>query len=306
MTLLEQVLTMKQGKHLGDLCGWSLHGKHDRLTIEVIAAQHGIDNDLTLPRISPPNAYRRAIVEACRDAAREDDRGWIATVVESSQGYIVHEITRREIQSGANSTMTDNRAVFSTSTRTRFHRAAYSPTAPALGLMEVEDPTHPIAQRAVAIYEEYLSFIRADDIRQGFQRAFTAWAGVRVLDHGGLWLVPATFADKVRAWQTFIAEIGCSSIVIPVVDTDQAVASIKQVAEDSFEQQLAGLVEDLAAFAAKDNTRLSTLEARLETFDSLRSRVELYERLLGSTMGDLGARLVAAHDALASSISSLT
>jgi hypothetical protein len=62
---------------------------------------------------------------------------------------------------------------------------------------------------------------------------------------------------------------------------------------------LAGLFAELEVFAEKKDTRISTLEKRLETFDSLRNRAELYERLLGFNLEDLKSRVKEAENGLA-------
>jgi len=303
--ILSALTAPKEGTHLGDLCGWSLHGTFDRETVEQATEQLGLENDFQLPRLTAVNAYRRAAVEACKDAARQDQRGWSAELVQNDEDYIVHELVRKQIKSGGNSALTDKTTEFASETRIRFDKIGYRAGRSPETLVELEHPSHPMAARAAQLFVEYLTKFRANDIRSGFQRAFETWDGMRVLEHGGLWVIPSPHAEKVRAWKEWLHRLGCSSIIIPVFDTEETIASMRAMAEDNLEGQLARILGELESFSTKENTRVSTLESRLESFDTLRSKTEMYERLLGMKMEALKTRLSTAASSLKSSLASL-
>jgi hypothetical protein len=303
--IMKALLTPKEGKHLGDLCGWSLRGMHKSDDVHALCDELGLADDFKFPRVTPVNAYRRAVVDACKDAARNDERGWSAHLVQNDESCTVHELVRVQITGGSDSTLTDNRADFSAETRVRFDKVGYAAGRNPEQLMLLEHPDHPIAKEAARIYLEHMHMMRTADIRSGFQRAFEKWNGIRVLDHGGLWLVPAPFAEKVRAWKTFLDRLNCTAMIIPTLDTQETVDSMQRMANDSLEAQFAKILDELQQFATKDNTRVSTLESRLEAFGDLRSKTELYERLLGMKLDQLKTRLGAAADSLKTSLASL-
>jgi len=171
--------------------------------------------------------------------------------------------------------------------------------------MIFEDETHAISQQAKALYEELCVVFRTDDIRTAFQRAFKSWAGVPTLEKGGYWWIPATYAHKVRAWSGFMGALGNSTVVLPLFDTSETIASLQALTEQSVEVQLERLMEQLTRFSGKDTTRMSTLEARVEKFDELRDRAELYERLLGHQLQGLRDQLDVAQAALVASLREL-
>jgi len=303
--IMESLLAPKDGKHLGDLCGWSLHGQFDRDIVTKVADELGLADDFQFPNITPISAYRRAAVDSCKDAARNDERGWSAELVQNDESYIVHELVSKQIKQGGISALTDMTAAFSAETSIRFDKTGYHRGQTIETLMELEHAAHPMAQRAAALYLQYLTTLKASDIRAGFQRAFAKWQGMRILDHGGLWLVPSPYAEKVRAWKDWLAKIGCTALIIPVFDTEETVESMQEMARASLEGQLTSIIGELEAFSHKDNTRISTLESRLEAFDNLRSKTEMYERLLGMKMEQLKTRLGSAASSLKTSLSAI-
>jgi len=303
--ILGALLAPKEGKHLGDMCGWSLRGHFDRQRVTESAKEFDLEGDFQFPNITPISAYRRAAVDSCRDAARNDERGWSAELVQNDEAFIVHELVRKQIKQGGVSSLTDKTTEFESETRIRFDKTGYHNSRTIETLMELEHDAHPMAQRAAALYTEYLTTFKTSDIRAGFQRAFSEWKGMRILDHGGLWLIPSPYAEKVRAWKGWLERLGCTALIIPVFDTEETIDAMQEMAKTSLEGQLKSIVDELESFTHKDNTRLSTLESRLDAFDNLRSKTEMYERLLGMKMDELKTRLGSAASSLKTSLSAI-
>lgn len=304
--ILDALLAPKDGRHLGDLVGWSLHGKYQRDQVEQLTDRLGLAEDFQFPRLTPVNAYRRAAREACRESGvGADEQMWSVELVQNDKDYIVHEFLRKEIRDGSGSTMTDKTTSFTSETRIRFDRNCYRNGGTTEALVELEHPEHPVAQRAAKLYRDHLELFRADDLRSGFQRAFHRWGGMRILDHGGLWMVPEPFALKVRAWKQWMEELRCTPFIVPVFDTQETVATMQAMAVDTLEGQLQQITEELEAFTHKDNVKLETLEKRLNAFDDLRSKTEMYERLLDLQLDNLKGRLHAAADSLKTSLASI-
>lgn len=292
------------GRHLGDVVGWSQHGASPRFKADQAAEAHGLVDDLKLPIINPAGAYRQALRSAVKGTS--DERNWSVTLVEETSERIVHAILAAEEVADA-TTLSDKTREFRTSTKVAFNKGAQRLKHVDFGqLFEAEDPAHPVAVRARKGYLDLVECYRIAELRDAFQFAFRRWAGVRLVEHGGVWWIPAPYAEKVRAWAAFMGELHHSILVLPLFDTKEAVASLQEAAKQSLEGQLEEIVTDLQEFAGADTTRLSTLEDRLERWERLRNDAELYERLLGMRMAELGKGLDEARGALNAAITGWT
>jgi hypothetical protein len=299
--VMNKLLAMQEGKHLGDLCGWSLNGAHKQSTVTDLAEQHGLDEDLGLPKLSPASAYRRAVNDAVK-GGRRDERRFAAVKIEETELKIVHAIVRRDIVDAAGGSLSPKDASFETECKVGFDKEAYKDGKDADEMLKLSDETHPIAQKVKAQYEDLCVRYLPGDIRVAFQRAFERWGAIRLLEHGGLWWVPSPNADRVRAWKEFMSALGNSTVIIPVFDTEETINSLITASEETLEARLDGLMEQLQSFCSKGNTRVSTLEKRVEMFDDLRDQIELHARVLGNKQDELMKRLNDAHKGLVASL----
>ena len=96
--------------------------------------------------------------------------------------------------------------------------------------------------------------------------------------------------------------LGSSTVIIPVFDTEETIASLIKASEETLEARLATMMEQLSAFCEKGNTRVSTLEKRVEMFDDLRMQIELHAKVLGHKQNELMKRLNDAHKGLVESL----
>ena len=144
---------------------------------------------------------------------------------------------------------------------------------------------------------------KTDDIRTAFQRAFDKWGGVRMLDHGGLWWLPAPYAGKVRDWKEFIDRTQNTTLILPVFDTQETIEGLRRITRESLEGQIGELIDELKGFVESgDGIRQKTLETRIEKFDAIRDKAELYERLLGHRLDEIKVRVKEAHEGLMQTI----
>lgn len=288
------------GRHLGDVVGWSQSGASPRHQTDVAAFAHGIDGDLKLPIVNPAGAYRTALRAAVTGAA--DERRWSVTLVEETSQRIVHAILAAEEVADA-TTLSDKTREFRTSTKVAFNKGSQRlRNVNYIDLFEAEDAAHPVAIRARQEYAALVECYRTEDLRSAFQTAFARWAGMRLVDTGGVWFIPAEYATKVRAWAEFMTKLGHGTLVLPMFDSREAVANLRTSAQQSLEGQLQQIVDDLAQFAGAETTRLSTLEERLERWERLQRDAELYQRLLGVRTDELGKGLESARTALNAAI----
>jgi hypothetical protein len=299
-------LLATQGRHLGDLVRWELHGIVRQDVATAAAARFGLLDDLDFPVVTPNSAYRHAVRQSVR-GGKADERRYEVVKVEESPSKIVHAIVEKTVENKTTgSTMTNRDATFSTETRVGFDKDAYFAGGVAETMLQVEHPDHPIVARIRALYGELCVTYKTEDIRVASQRAFTSWHATAFGSGGGLWWAPSTAAEKVRSWAEWMEELGHRAYVIPLFDTEETVRALQLNAYESVENQMNALLDQMAAFSHKDNTRASTLERRVEEFDRLRDSAELYETLLGAQMSTIKERLVAAQKALVASISAMS
>jgi hypothetical protein len=290
---LASVLAQSEGQHLGDLCGWSLSGVIRQDEARMAADELGLYDDFGFPKLSPNSAYRRAVALAVKSGRRDEER-YEAVKVEDNTDRIVHSIIRKDIVAKYNGSMSEKDAEFSTETQIGFDKKHYN-----LG----SDKPHVIFDRVKANFEELCIVYKPDDIRTAFQRAFEKWGGIRMLDHGGLWWVPAPYADRVRLWKEFMEKTLNTTLILPVFDTSETIAGLRRITQESVDGQLHDLIEELQSFVTKgDGIRQSTLEKRVKKFDDIRDKADLYERLLGHRMTELKDSLKQAQQGLMQTI----
>lgn len=301
---LDEALQQAEGRHLGDLCGWSIPGSRSKAEVDSLAEACGIDDDLAFPKLTPNSCYRKAIQQVFNTGKKDTGRP-MAVVVEDSAERIVHSIVMSSVVDDANDTVSAKDAKFRTEFKVGFDKTAYNGSATAEGCLVLENSTHPLAEQLKDTYlelaEKYLSY----DIRVAFQAAFRIWDACPVLPHGGLWYIPSSRADKVRAWDRFMRGLGLVTAVIPTFDTAETIESLRQATRNGLESQLEDTLAllDLYAKEGISTVRTSTLEKRAEEFDALRARAELYQAILGTTVDDLKARVDTAAKRLSGDIS---
>jgi hypothetical protein len=308
---LQTLLQQQDGRHLGDFIGWSFSGTVSQRVAREEAEDHGLADDLKFPRANENSAYRTAVRKAV--TGRVDDRRYSVVRLHDDPEQIVHAIARQEVVTRAvhaqHVTRTDNEFVthkdidFKVEARVRFDKEARAAGKPAEALLDIDDPSHPVAALVRQHYYELCVVYTPDQIRSATQRAFTGWDGGRVLGNGGLWYVPSTHVDQVRAWVGWMDDVKQESLVIPVFDTTETVAALRKITRNNLDGQLQEIRDDLKRFADGGNrTRVSSLERRVEMFDTLRARADLYERLLGTEIEDLKQEAQKAQAALVQAI----
>jgi len=290
---LAAVLAQNEGRHLGDLCGWSLSGTINQEEARRIADELGLGDDFQFPKLSPNSAYRRAVRKAVQSGARDEER-YEAVKVEDTADKIVHSIVRKDVISKFSGTISLKDAGFQTEAQVAFNKRTQS--------LDMDKPHH-IVEQVKYFYQELCVVFKPDDVRVAFQRAFNKWGGIRMLDSGGLWWVPAPYAERVRLWKEFMERTRNSTLILPVFDTQETVEGLRRMTEETIEGQLEKIKTQLLGFADReDTTRTSTLEARVQRFDELRDKAELYERLLGHNMASLKQQVAAAQRSLVESL----
>jgi hypothetical protein len=306
MDALKKANAQQQEDHplLGVLVFWN----STAAAIDMCHAQadaHGIDQDLGWVRIDPRGAYLRAVRSTIKigQPGTVDERRVEAVRLDNgaTSGKIVHELERRTITKGAQRALTD-RAVKHDGFCVGFDLKALARGVPAESCILADDPTQPEVAIVLEQYKRAVSSYEADDLTTATNRALARWGGLPLSTSGGRWFVPARYADKVAAWEQFMASIGCHTSTWRIHVSPANMAELETTARDGLEERLRRLTEELADYTSKDRTKLGTLEDRVSQFDEMRNTVELYERLLGQTMDELRGRLETAAGALAETV----
>jgi hypothetical protein len=302
---MSDALNQQAGRHLGDLVGWSLLGIRDGVDKDVvvgIARQLGLGDMLRFPKISPSDAYRRAVrAYICRGSV--DERTGEAVKVEESN-RVVHRLVTHSVVDDANGgdALSKKDVEFLRTIKIGFDKTTQEIVA--------DDPDSKEAREIKRLWEQACTNYKANDIRSALMGAIGgACKGCPAMAHGGLWWVPVQHGATVRALAEWLRRVADkivpnkndwrpSMMIVPVFETAETIAALQQATQNDISGQLADLKSDLERFASSERTKVHSLESRVDDFDQLRERAELYGRLLGSTMNDLVAGIESARKAV--------
>ena len=208
---LHAATAQQQGDHalLGVLVFWNSTAAGIE-ACHAEAAAREIEADLGWVRIDPRGAYLRAVRSAIKigQPGTVDERRVEAVRLENSADRIVHELTRRTVTKGAARQLTD-RAVKHDGACVGFDLAALRKGTPAELCILADNPPPPEAAIVVEQYQRAVTMYEADDVTTATNRALARWGGLPLSTSGGRWFVPARYADKVQAWEDWMAAIGC-------------------------------------------------------------------------------------------------
>jgi hypothetical protein len=119
-------------------------------------------------------------------------------------------------------------------------------------------------------------------------KVLDACVAVTLRDHGGVYWCPAPFAETVRRLQTAVEKIGSSRVyILPVHASADATRTLGDAAKIAIEDELAALKAEVDGFVASPPDRPSTLVRRLDAFEGLHARANLYRDILQVHVQDL-------------------
>ena len=153
-------------------------------------------------------------------------------------------------------------------------------------------PGHDLAAVITSRFGELRSTHMADDVRRSMMKVLDACAVVTLRDHGGVYWVPSPYAETVRRLQGAIEKIGSSRVyLLPVHSSADANRTLGDAAKLAIEDELAALKAEVDGFMASPPDRPSTLVRRLDAFEGLQARANLYRDVLQVHVQDLEATL---------------
>ena len=155
-----------------------------------------------------------------------------------------------------------------------------------------DQPSDTMVQKLMARFEELKTLHTADDIRRTISKTLDSFAAVTLRTMGGIYWVPAIYAKELRQLQGVIERLGSSKMyLVPITATKEGQAALAQAAKASIEEELAALQMEMQQFLATPPDRASTLMRRLDHFDDLRRRANLYHTVLQAQVVGLGENL---------------
>lgn len=261
------------GEHLGDMLWWSLaDARTDRLTLESLWARANLPMEL-LPE-SP--MAEKAIKTAVREAqVGHHDR--LVRLGKEDNSEILYAVVREDRQN-------DGSLNYYTEARMTLHRRRE--------VFSSDWPSHDIVSAVESRFRLYRTTHTADDVRRTVVRTLHSFAAVTLRDVGGVYWVPAPYADHVRRLQAAIEQIGTSRVyLLPINRSPEAERTLGEVAWGSLEEELAALQAEIEAFLAAPPERASTLTRRLDAYQALQAKARLYSTLLKTEVHDLDAKL---------------
>jgi len=275
MTLeLIQHSLASSGEHIGDIVWWTLSDArltHSRLT--TVWHSHGLSPDLLPEEPTDEQAFRRAarscqvgITDKLIRLGKEDTTELVFAIV-------------------AEDRLGDGSVKHHQETLVRLDRNR--------GHVTVSDHGHELGVQIRERYNALRDVHAADDVRRLIVRTLQSFAAVTLREGGGVYWVPAKYSKPLRALSTAIAEFGGSRMsLVPVHRTKEAERAIGDAAQASIEQELTNLRTEINDFLASPPERASTLERRLDAFDVLRNRAQLYKTVLNTEVYGLESQLV--------------
>ncbi len=262
------------GEHLGDIVWWTLSdAKLQRTSLETIWSNAGLPMELLPDRPTAEKALRLAVREA--QVGQTDH---LIRLARDSGDELIYGIVREtKLESG--------HLLLAQEARVVLNRAAEALTS------DMDEHELVKAVRESFLANRYMH--TADELRRLLVRTLTkAFAAITLRDGGGVYWVPRAFAAELRRLEQAVGQFGESELnILPVHHSTEGSQTLGKVARGSLEQELAELRKEMEEFAAEPPGRASTLERRLEVFEEVRGRAQLYRDILKVQVDDLEAQL---------------
>ena len=269
--ILEKITSALEtgGQHLGDIVYWTLtEARIDRSSLENIWCGARLAPEF-LP--DPPTA-EKALKAAVREASvGQPDR--LIRLGKEDEAEIVFAVVRETRHE-------DGSVTYQQETRVTLDRKAETVSS--------DVPGHDLAGVIATRFGELRATHTPDDIRRAMMKTLDACAAVTLRDHGGVYWVPAPYADLLRRLQVAVEKIGSSRVyLLPVHASADANRTLGDAAKVAIEEELAALKAEVEGFLSTPPERTSTLVRRLDAFEGLQSRANLYRDVLQVHVQDL-------------------
>ena len=261
------------GEHLGDLIFWSISdARIGRTTLESVWAGAGLDPALLPEPVTAEKSIKLAVREAQLGVK---DR--LIRVGKSD----AHELVFADVREDRDG---DGNVSFSQEARIQLDRHREVVTTDA--------PMHDLVVAVTAGFQTLRTTHTPDDVRRMVLGSLVALAAVPLRPSGGIYFVPAVYAEKLRRLQGAVEKIGSSRIfLLPVHKSLEGDKTLGAIAKGNIESELLALQAEIAAFVQAPPDRPSTLVRRFDAFSDLRSKAKLYRDILAVEVHGLDDQL---------------
>ena len=266
--------TLNAGKHVGDLLWWTLtDARITRSLLESVWANAGLAPGLLPEPPTPEKALKTAIRES--QVGQHDH---LLRLGKEDDNEIVFAVMVEARDSAGNVSLTQE-------ARVRLDRHA-----PAQ--LDSDRPGHDLVVAISTGYDRLLTTHTADDVRRALVKTLNSCAAVTLRENGGVYWVPAPYAETLRQLQRAVSNIGASRLdVVPIHGSAEATVALGHAARASIDEEISVLRAEIEGFIVDPPERASTLARRLETFEALRSKARLYHTVLQVQVQDLETAL---------------
>jgi hypothetical protein len=173
-----------------------------------------------------------------------------------------------------------------------YHQQARITLDRQTGNLLSDQPADNMVQKLMARFQELKTLHTTDDVRRTITRTLDSFAAVTLRHGGGVYWTPAVYAASLRRLQAIIEKLGQSKMhLVPVTATKEGQAALAQAAKASIEEELTALQTEMQQFLQTPPDRASTLMRRLEHFDDLRRKANLYQTVLQAQVEGLAENL---------------
>lgn len=273
MQRIQHVLTTRGGPHLGDVLFWTLSDATlTRSTLVSTWQAHSLDVAL-LPEL--PTA-EKALKAAIRDNQGGHPELLLRFCRESDAEVVFAVVREKRDQSGNLDYVVECRVALEKATER----------------LTLDDASHDLARNVARRFRELRDTHSTDELRRCVVRTLASFSSVTLRENGGIYWTPSVHAGDVRRLQAAIESIGASKFhLLPVHDSLEAQQTLGAAAARSLEDELAAMKAEVAEFLAVPPDRKSTLTRRLDAFDGLRAKAQLYRDCLRVEVDDLDQQL---------------
>ena len=258
------------GAHVGDLLWWTLEdARITRSRLEAVWADAGLSPNFLPEPPTPEKALKTAVREA-----QSGQRDYLIRLGKEDDSELVFAILA-ERRDGAGNVDAQQQA------RITLDRCSPGP-------LHTDAPAHDLVRAVSDSYDRFLNTHTVDDVRRALVKTLGSCAAITLREHGGVYWVPAPYADTLRRLQTAVSNIGRSRLdIVPIHSTPEAVQALGDAARSAIADDLTVLRAEIEGFLKEPPERPSTLMRRLQTFEELRAKARLYHSVLEVQVSDL-------------------
>ena len=261
------------GQPLGDLLWWELAAASvNRPDLVKLWVQGGLPTELLPEEPTPEKAFKTA--------ARETQVGHTDRLLRLAKD------DELEVVFGIVNEQRDGNGGL------EYHQQARITLDRQTGNLLSDQPADNMVQKLMARFQELKTLHTTDDVRRTITRTLDSFAAVTLRHGGGVYWTPAVYAASLRRLQAIIEKLGQSRMhLVPVTATKEGQAALAQAAKASIEEELTALQTEMQQFLQTPPDRASTLMRRLEHFDDLRRKANLYQTVLQAQVEGLAENL---------------